>query len=69
MNETDIPCSDCGTELIERTVHVRDLPVATTWQGHVRIAECPTCKARYYPEQTLSQLTGSTNNPQPRGDS
>jgi hypothetical protein len=69
MNETDIPCSDCGTVLLERTFHAQDLPVATALQGHVRIAECPTCEARYYPEQTLSQLTGSTNNPQPRGDS
>ena len=68
MNETEIPCAECDTELIEQTVHARDLPVTTSWQGQVRIAECPACKARYYPEQTLSQLTDSTNNPQPRGD-
>jgi len=58
MNETDIPCSDCGTELIERSVHARDLPVAASWQSTVRIAECPACDARHYPEQTLAELAG-----------
>lgn len=69
MNETDIPCSDCGTALIERTIHVRDLSVSTHSQGQVPIAECPSCEARYYPEQALIRLYGSATSSQPCGDS
>lgn len=69
MHETDLPCSDCGTELVARTVHARDLPVATHWRGTVRLAACPLCGARYYPAEALSQLTATSPNTQPRGDS
>lgn len=60
MNETDLPCSDCGTELIERTVHVEDLPISTDWRGFVRIAHCPSCDVRYYPEHALSRVANQT---------
>jgi len=69
MNELEIPCSDCGTDLEEQTTHVQELPVSTDWQGHVRIAVCPTCEARYYPQTALSQLTEIADNSRSCGDS
>lgn len=56
MNETDIPCSDCGTKLEERTIHVRDLPISTDSGLQIDVAVCPTCEARYYPDETLTRL-------------
>lgn len=57
MNEFDLPCTDCRTELIESTVPAGLLPVATTHVGEVTIAVCPTCGARYYPADTLKKLS------------
>lgn len=56
MNETDIPCSDCGEDLVDRTVQTHDLPVPTDVSGKVTVATCPNCAARYYPDRTLIQL-------------
>lgn len=56
MKETEIPCSDCGTELEARTVHVRDLSISTDRQCRVDVAICPCCGARYYPRETLNRL-------------
>lgn len=62
MNETNLPCSECKSELVARTVETADLPVSTRYQGEVRIAECPSCRARYYPEKALTQLSmGATS--------
>ncbi|WP_135364278.1 hypothetical protein [Halosimplex halophilum] len=61
MREIDLPCSECGTELAERVVFAADLPVETGWRGSVRVAECPSCGARYYPRQTVAQLAGRAN--------
>ena len=69
MKETDIPCSDCGTELEERTVHVRDLPISTDTQRHVDVAVCPNCEARYYPQETLDRLGDASVRFRRRGDS
>lgn len=71
MDETDLPCSECGNELVERTIHVSDLPVSTGWRGYVSVAECRLCGARYYPQDTLSKLTmsGQQERNQSRGDS
>lgn len=55
--ETTIPCSACGTDLIERSIHTRSLAVTTEWTGKVTIAECSTCEARYYPEAALLCLS------------
>lgn len=65
MHETDIPCSDCGTTLVETTVPVSDLPVSTSLRGTVTVAECPACDARYYPEQTVVALSGETTETSP----
>lgn len=59
--ETTIPCSNCGTDLIEHSIHTRTLTVTTEWTGQVTIAECPTCGARYYPEAALSRLSGRSD--------
>lgn len=68
MNETDLPCSNCGTDPVERTVYAQELPVATDWHGHVQVAECPRCDARYYPKRALSKLTEpSALSPAPGG--
>lgn len=68
MKETDIPCADCGNDLLERLVDVQEIPVSTDWHGQVRIAECEACGAQYYPEGTVMRLAGQTNDSQPRGD-
>lgn len=68
MNETDLPCSNCGTELIEQTVDVGELPVSTNWQGDVRLAVCPTCNARYYTRDALTQLAPRENDSPSRRD-
>lgn len=72
-HETDIPCAECGTDLVERDVDVSEVPASTTERGQVTVAECPTCEARYYPQETLDRLSrGSTdpsNDTRPRGDS
>lgn len=54
--ETDLPCADCRGDLVERTLRAGDLPVETACRGHVDVAECPRCGARYYPERTLTRL-------------
>lgn len=69
MNELDIPCADCGTDLEERAVPVEDLPISTDTQRRVRVAVCPACGARYYPDETLSLLAGALDSPRPRGNS
>lgn len=61
MNETNLPCADCGTELVDRTVETQNLPTSKSYEGEVRVAECPPCDARYYPEQALSQLSDNSN--------
>lgn len=68
MKETDIPCSDCGTKLEERTVHVRDLPISTDSQLTVDVAVCPGCDARYYPRETLHRIREATVSFRRRGD-
>lgn len=60
MNETDLPCSDCGTELIEATVPATDLPLSVTTQQPVRVAACPSCESHYYPDETLATLAETT---------
>lgn len=57
MNEFDLPCTDCRTKLIESTVPAGHLPVNTTYIGEVTIAVCPDSGARYYPTDTLEELT------------
>lgn len=69
MKETDIPCSDCGTALEERTVSVRDLPLSTDSRLSVDVAVCPTCAARYYPRETLARLGDAASRSNRRGDS
>ncbi len=60
-HETDLPCSDCGTALLEATVPVEQLPASTGRQGTVTVAECPECGARYYPESTVTDLFAGPN--------
>lgn len=61
MNELDLPCSDCGTALVERTVHARDVSISADWRDHVQVAACPSCGARYYPESALVELSKQSN--------
>lgn len=68
-HETDLPCSDCGTGLRERTVNARELPGGARGDGRVTIAECPSCGARYYPREAISKLSDSHRRPLERGDS
>lgn len=66
MNGTDLPCADCGTELVERTITANELPTAIADDGSVRVAKCPNCGARYYPKQTLSKLSERRTDPSAR---
>lgn len=68
MNELTLPCSDCGTALVEQPVHTRDLPVSTAHHGTVSLANCPSCGARFYPRRALAQLSASRTDRDPHGD-
>ncbi|MFB6309125.1 MAG: hypothetical protein ABEH35_07330 [Haloarculaceae archaeon] len=50
VSEFDLPCSDCGAEL------VRSEAVLAGDGSAVPIAECPSCGGRYYPEAALERL-------------
>lgn len=63
MKEFDLPCTDCRTALIERTVPAGRLPVPTTYVGEVTIAVRPACEARFYPEAALEELTTDAHQP------
>ncbi|PSP92008.1 hypothetical protein BRC78_03570 [Halobacteriales archaeon QH_8_68_33] len=48
VSEFDLPCADCGQELVRRQVDRAG--------DALTVAECPCCGGRYYPEQALSRL-------------
>jgi uncharacterized Zn finger protein len=48
VSEFDLPCVDCGQELVRRQV--------VEAGDSLTVAECPSCGGRYYPEETLSAL-------------
>lgn len=68
MKETDMPCADCGEDLVERLVDVQEIPVSTDWHGQIRIAECEACGPRYYPDGAVTRLAGRPNDRHRRGD-
>lgn len=68
-HETDLPCSECGTELVERTVDDGDLVSLTDAGTPVTVAECPSCGARFYPQETLTRLSNTSDGGRHRGDS
>lgn len=67
IDEIELPCSDCGAELVRRTIHTREVPVTTTWHGSVTVTECASCSARYYPDKTLSQLSNTADDSRSKG--
>jgi len=68
-HETDLPCSECGAELVERTVEGANLASLTDVGVPVTVAECPSCGARFYPQETLTRLSRTSNGGRHRGDS
>nr|WP_247378735.1 zf-TFIIB domain-containing protein [Halorientalis brevis] len=46
--EFDLPCVDCGQELVRQQV--------TRGGTSVTVAQCPNCGGQYYPKATLEQL-------------
>lgn len=68
MHETDLPCSRCGTALVERSVPTEQLAITTPSRDRVHVAVCPDCGARHYPEQTLTTLTAETAHSPGHGD-
>ena len=46
VSEFDLPCVDCGEELIRRQVAEAG--------DSLTVAECPSCGGRYYPEGALN---------------
>lgn len=65
MKEIKLPCSDCGTGLVERAVHARESPISTDWLDRVCLAECPECNVRYCPKRALARLAGTTDRRDP----
>jgi len=65
-HETDLPCSACGGDLIERRLAVEEVAFDGDADTTVVIAECPACGARFYPQETLARL--SVGGARPRGD-
>ena len=57
LNETDLPCTDCGSALEERVVSLSELLQSTTNSERVTLAVCPRCGATYYPNNALSVLS------------
>lgn len=68
IHETDLPCSDCETQLVERNVSAGEVSISTSTQEAISVAECPDCGARYYPTETLSRLTDTGSDSRPRTD-
>lgn len=69
IHEIDLPCSDCETVLVERTIQTDELQAPIDNDASVSVAECPGCGARYYPHETLSLLAGRSSGFSSRGDS
>ena len=65
LREKDLPCSDRGTELVERAVEAHELSASSQIDGSIRFAECSECGGRYFPQQSLSKL--STNSSRTEG--
>lgn len=56
VHETDLPCADCGADLVERDVGMARRVDPDTGELTITVAECPECGARYVPEQTLGLI-------------
>lgn len=56
MNETDLPCVECGEKLIEKLIDIEEVSTTTDQTGLVKVAECCSCCTRYFPAETLSTL-------------
>lgn len=67
MNETDLPCADCGNPVEERRVPVAELGFEPGSTQTVTVAVCTSCDARYYPDDTLQRLyeTAADSPPDP----
>lgn len=46
--EFDLPCADCGQELVRQEL--------SRTGATVTVAQCPNCGSRYYPETALERL-------------
>jgi hypothetical protein len=69
MNEFDLPCSDCGSTLVETHVPVHELVDGSAPTDDVPVADCPTCDARYYLEETIVALATFEPTADSQGDS
>lgn len=47
--EFDLPCVDCGQELVRQRI-------STGSDGAVTVAQCPNCGSQYYPEDALGRI-------------
>lgn len=68
MNETDLPCTECGNPVEERSVPVAELGFEEASTQTVTIAECTSCDARYYPDDTLRRLHENAANSSTESD-
>lgn len=66
MNELDLPCSDCGSTLVKDHVLVHELSNSSTATDDVPVADCPTCDARYYFEETIATLSNLETDADPQ---
>lgn len=54
--ESDLPCPNCGGELVELSVDIQSLPGPAVSDDTATVASCPFCEVRFYPERTLERL-------------
>lgn len=62
--ETDLPCTDCDTDLRERTLPAHTLLHSIEGTRYLTVADCPNCGARYYPDETVTILAAVRGAPQ-----
>jgi DNA-directed RNA polymerase subunit RPC12/RpoP len=62
-HETDLPCTECGSALEERT----ETPTTDDAES-LTLAVCPHCGTKHYPDEALSRL-GTSGESRSRGGS
>lgn len=67
-HETDLPCSNCGAELVESIEAVPDAATGDANAETVTVAECPACGARFYPRDSLEPLSAISEGPRQPGE-
>ncbi|WP_435333367.1 DUF7479 domain-containing protein [Haloarchaeobius sp. TZWWS8] len=57
VSEFELPCATCGGSLVRRELPGERLRTPVTVDRPVVVAECRGCGGRYFPRQTLTELS------------